>query len=257
MDTWHREYQLLFNKLPQDRPLTSDALLTLVKASAPNSRSRVRAVVNTHALARFAGIEYDAKRYRGKYSFDSSMKPRTLPTDEAIVEYYHKIDNARWRWVYAMLATYGLRGHEVFFLDLESLKRGDSVLKVLDGKTGPREVWPFHPEWFHSMECYRPLLPKINLDRSHILLGNSISAYFRKDIQSREKMPFLPYDLRHRFAVRLCEYGFETALAAKQMGHGLDVHMTVYYKWISRDIHQKAYVKALSNPNRPLSLIHI
>ena len=251
LDTWHREYQLLFNRLPQDQALTSEHLLTLVKASKPNSRQRVRAVVSTKALARFVGLDYDPSRYRGKYSFDSSMKPRNLPTDEAIVDYYHTIENVRWRWVYAMMATYGLRGHEVFFLDLESLKRGETILKVLDGKTGPREVWPFHPEWFQELQCYRPLIPRIKLDRSTIALGNSISSYFRLKTQSRSKMPWLPYDLRHRFAIRLCEYGLETALAAKQMGHGLDVHTTIYYKWIARDIHQKAYLKVTQNPNRP------
>jgi integrase len=251
METWKGEYQRVFNKLPQNKPLTAEALLKLVRDTKPNSRQRVRAVVSTQALARFAKLDYDASRYRGKYSFDSSMKPRELPTDEDILDYYYRIENIRWRWVYAMMATYGLRGHEVFFLDLVDLTAGNKILKVLDGKTGPREVWPFHPEWFYDMQCHRPLIPKIKLDRSTVLLGNSISSYFRIETESRVRMPFQPYDLRHRYAVRLCEYGLETALAAKQMGHGLDVHTTIYYKWIARDIHQRAYLKATQNPNRP------
>jgi hypothetical protein len=35
---------------------------------------------------------------------------------------YHrdKLTNPAWQWVYGMMATYGLRNHEVFFLTLQN-----------------------------------------------------------------------------------------------------------------------------------------
>jgi hypothetical protein len=38
-----------------------------------------------------------------------------LPSDEVIVEWYDRIPNPTWRYVYGIMATYGLRNHEVFF----------------------------------------------------------------------------------------------------------------------------------------------
>jgi len=39
-----------------------------------------------------------------------------------------------------MIACYGLRNHEIFHLDLDSLKTAPGILEVLDGKTGARTV---------------------------------------------------------------------------------------------------------------------
>lgn len=45
----------------------------------------------------------------------------TYPSDEEIVDLYNKIPNDKWKWVLGMLATYGLRTHEVFFCGAEDL----------------------------------------------------------------------------------------------------------------------------------------
>jgi hypothetical protein len=250
-ETWVREYQNMFKRLPQDVELTAPILHAAVINTVPNTRQRVRACLVFTALAKFAKIDYDAKRYRGNYQFDTSTKERHLPTDEAIAAYFATIQHPKWRWVFGMMATYGLRNHEVFFIDLDRLRSGDSVIKVLEGKTGPREVWPFHPEWFYEMECYRPLIPDIDLKRNHIRLGAAVTKYFKNKTKTRETLPFNPYDLRHRYAVRTFEYGLKTTLAAKQMGHRLEVHNRIYHQWISHDIHQKAYTEILRNPTRP------
>jgi integrase len=250
-DTWKREYAAMFKRLPQDQELNAQTLHAVVIGTTPNSRQRVRACVVITALARFAKIDYSASRYRGKYSFDNPDKPRELPTDDAIVAFYSRMENPKWRWVFAMMATYGLRNHEVFFVDLERLRRGDPVIKVLEGKTGPREVWLFYPEWFYDLDCYRPLLPNVGENRSHIQLGGTVSKYFREPRKGRELLPFNPYDLRHRFAVRTLECGLKTTFAARQMGHRLDVHNRIYHQWISRHVQDQAYEEFLKNPNRP------
>ena len=45
---------------------------------------------------------------------------RHLPSDHQILESLLRIPNPRWRLAYGLMATYGLRNHEVFFSDLSA-----------------------------------------------------------------------------------------------------------------------------------------
>ena len=57
---------------------------------------------------------------------------RDLPTDELIERIWAKIPNKSWKFVFGLMATYGLRNHEVFFCDLSSLTNfGDKIVRVL------------------------------------------------------------------------------------------------------------------------------
>ncbi|MEM6716600.1 MAG: hypothetical protein AAGD09_21015 [Cyanobacteria bacterium P01_F01_bin.56] len=72
------------------------------------------------------------------------MAIREIPSDEDIIRYRNELENPAWQWVYGVMACYGLRNHEVFYLDLSEFP----VVRVLDDtKTGAREVWPCYPEW--------------------------------------------------------------------------------------------------------------
>jgi integrase len=246
-ETWKNDYGRILGRLPQSEPLTGEALMELIKSTTPNSRQRLRTCMVTKSLATFAGIPLDAMRYRGRYS-SLKTKPRTLPDDALILATYHSFKNPYWRWVFGVVATYGLRPHEALLLDFDALRRGERTAIVLNGKTGPREVWPFHPEWFDEFHLQRVLLPGVDFTRSHIALGRSVSKHF----QDIAKIPFKPYDLRHAWAVRTVAYGYPSTLAAKQMGHDLRVHNSIYHKWINKNIHDDAYARVLGNPDRPL-----
>jgi len=64
-----------------------------------------------------------------------------------IAEIRESIPNPAWQWAYGMMACYGLRNHELFYLDCDRLP----LLVVKDGsKTGYHRVHPFFPEWFDS-----------------------------------------------------------------------------------------------------------
>lgn len=246
--TWKGDYWKILKALPPERILTRDLLHDAVTSTNPNTKTRKRAVMVAGAIARFAKIDYDPKPYKGKYSQFKSTKTRNLPTDEQIVEIYHQIENVGYRWIYAMMATYGLRDHECFRLDLDRLRSGDSVILVQEEtKTGSREVWPYHPEWFEQFHLSTIALPDVNLKRTNESLGRSVSKYFR----DYHPLPFVPYDLRHRWAVRTLEYGLKDSLSAQQMGHSLDIHNRIYQKWIDRLTQQREYDALISNPDRP------
>ena len=64
-------------------------------------------------------------------------------------------------------------------------------------------------------------------------------------------MPFKPYDLRHCWAVRALRFGVPVSLAAKWMGHSVDIHTKTYQAWISREMEAQVYEQSLRNPNCP------
>lgn len=193
------------------------------------------------ALAKFAGIEFDPKPYRGNYS-PSQVSPRNLPDDATIARCRETITNKSWQWVYGMMATYGLRNHECFKLDLEAFP----VVRILDDtKTGTREVWPCFPEWTEQWNLKNRILPPIQLDRSNDKIGHSVTAYLSP------KLPFTPYDLRHAWAVRTLEFGWPDALSAQQMGHSLEVHNRTYQRWINVRHHQRVYDLLVNRDDRP------
>lgn len=245
--TWKSEYLKMLKRLPQDKPLTRDRLHQIVLDTQVHTRSRVRAVMVTGRLAAFAKLKYDPSPYRGKYRA-GDINPRDIPTDAVICEWFDKLSNPGWKWVYGMLATYGLRPHEVFRLDLATIAQGDRVVQVLrPTKTGARQVWAFHPEWVERFGVLSPVLPPINLDRPNTAIGESAGRYFGRHFG----LPFPLYNLRHAWAIRTFEYGLPIELAAKQMGHSVEVHTTIYHRWISKSVHQRAYDEVMNRTDRP------
>lgn len=240
-DTWTGDYAKPLRRLPEGEQLGPEVLLQLVEGTEPNSRSRVRACVAAGALAKFAGVEFDPRPYRGNYS-PTKVTPRDLPTDLAIVEARNSVQNPAWRWVFGMMATYGLRNHEVFHADLSCFPR----VKVREGtKTGAREVWPCYPEWAEEWGLEYVKLPKISLERSNQKIGHSVSAYLSP------LLDFAPYDLRHAWAIRTLLFGWPVELSARQMGHSVDVHTRTYQRWISSQQIEGVYRLLVERADRP------
>ncbi|MGK7913298.1 MAG: hypothetical protein AB4050_17735 [Synechococcus sp.] len=115
--------------------LTAQMLRELVIATRLDSASRKQACIVTGALGKFARLDFDPKPYRGKYS-PKKVKPRELPDDATIAECFYKIRNPGWRWVHGVMACYGLRPHEAFHVEPESLREEPGILTLRDGKTG-------------------------------------------------------------------------------------------------------------------------
>ena len=175
---------------------------------------------------------------------------RNLPDDNSIEELWKNIPNKSWQYVFGLMATYGLRNHEVFFCDLSSLKNsGDKILRILPTtKTGEHQAWPFHPKWVDLFELSSlgndpTLLPKINRDLKQTTLqniGKRITDQF-----NRYSINIRPYDLRHAWAVRTILYDLPDTVAARMMGHSVSLHTQTYHHWITKRDQQKAVNNAL------------
>lgn len=235
-NTWRIDYEQIYRRLSPDKPPSKADLEKIIAATQPNSRSRKRVCQALQLLAKSAGIEgIDFAGLKGKYSA-SRVSPRSIPPDEKIVEIFHLIEDENWRWVLGMLAAFGLRPHEVFFVEWND----EHSITITEGKTGERQVWAIWPEWVKLFDLRNGEPPSHNRkDKSHIGLGQVVSKFFTR-------LPFNAYDLRHAWSIRAIEFGLDTTLAAKQQGHSVRVHEETYQRWLDREIHERAYERLLA-----------
>ena len=260
ISTWQSAYKPYLNRLivisnESSLKLNEALLLKILLSYKENSRSRQQCGIALSALARHLNLELPEnwKQLQSGYGIHESNF-RDLPSDDEIMKSFHLIPNPKWRFVFGLMATYGLRNHEVFFSELSCLKKdGDKILRVFpQTKTGEHQVWPFHPEWVSYFHLDKTTdlsnsLPNIktNLqDRTLQHIGRRVSEQFR-----RYKIPFTPYDLRHAWAVRTILIGLPNTVAAKMMGHSVSIHTKTYHHWITRRDQQLAVDSALSRIN--------
>ncbi|MDJ0674381.1 MAG: site-specific integrase [Calothrix sp. MO_167.B42] len=246
--TWRKDYLATFRKLNWSQSLTAAAIEQVVLSTVPDSRVRQRCCLCFKALAKFAGIEMDLSQWAGSYS-PKLVKPRNIPGDELIAREINAITYPRWKWCVAMLATYGLRNHELFHLNYDDIAEGECIITVHRGKTGFRRVYPIYPEWFARFELPKVVLPRRRSDGKHSNdgLGKTVSQAFR-----RMELPFTAYDLRHAWAIRSLMFGLDVSLAAQMMGHSLKVHHDTYHHWISERHYQEAFERLMQREDRPL-----
>ncbi len=242
-------------------PVTTALLLDVLESYELASRSRQQCSTALAALARHCELELPsdwAERGAG-YGLHRAQF-RQLPSDAQIVQHLPLIPNPRWRLIYGLIATYGLRNHEAFFCDLSALAPGgDRVIRVLPtSKTGEHQVWPFQPDWVErfglaALASGREALPAVNTDLRRTTLqqvGRRVAEQFR-----RYNLPITPYDLRHAWAVRTIHIGLPDTVAARMMGHSVAIHTRTYHHWITRRDQQQAVDAALARlePRTPLA----
>jgi len=224
------------------------------------SRSRKQCATSLSVLAKFLEMKLPENWKLSSKGYGLNKAGfRNLPTDELIEKLWDKIPNKSWKLVFGLMATYGLRNHEVFFCDLSSLTNfGDKIIRVLPTtKTGEHQVWPFHPEWVEKFELSKlgenpELLPNINRDLKVTTLqniGKKITDQF-----NRYSLQIRPYDLRHAWAVRTIFYDLPDTVSARMMGHSVSLHTQTYHHWITKRDQQQAVNNALSKVKRTKSI---
>ncbi|MGD1949742.1 MAG: hypothetical protein ACFB14_08860 [Leptolyngbyaceae cyanobacterium] len=245
--TWRNGWLQYFNTLDSSLPLTEALLIEAVLSKKPNTAQRKNICIKLQALAEFAGVNVDLTEYRGKYG-RAAMKPRELPSDELISEWAtsNRITDTSWKRVFGLIAAFGLRPSEAFLGYL----RDDGQYQVVEGKTGPRLVRPFYPEWVDQWDLWVESLPDIDIDKAkkNSQLGNFAHGHLRR----KYKVPFKLYDLRHAYAVRVHNvFGLSEAVGASLMGHSVDVHLGTYQRWLGEEVVNKAIDRVLAKEDRP------
>jgi integrase len=150
-----------------------------------------------------------------------------VPSDEEIVALLARID-PELAWHLGVMATYGLRPHELdkceFICDKHRLMVAD------DTKTGGRIVVPCPLEWVDKFNLRSERRRLQEVDKAD---STSKWLYARKKTYDIE---FKPYVLRHSYAGRLWRTGgprLDIYTAARLMGHSVKVHEKTYRAWIT------------------------
>lgn len=257
--SYHNNYRLIFRRLPQAELLTLDLMRrTLLQESEPETRSREVFCMAYRKLAEFMKRQgaIDADTFESfrlevlelSRGYESKpVNPEDLPTEDQIVEIWHGIKQPGWKWVYGMLATYGLRPHEIFNLDVERFTRKTEALRVFDTtKTGQRLAYPCPSAWRDRFELWDVQLPDIQTEgKSNKDLGRKISQEFRE-----QKIWHDPYDLRHAWCIRTALLGVPDGVAARWAGHSVAVRTKIYLQAISESQHQGVFERMKSEEMR-------
>lgn len=150
-------------------------------------------------------------------------KPVEVPTDAEIIAWVEGAGASA--WYFGMMATYGLRPHEIEGARL--IER--DYLQVQEGtKTGFRTVVPLPREWVDrfGLRDRRLRTTKPGSQTG----GNVVAKWLNKEIR-RLGIPWRPYALRHAYAGRLWREGgsrLDIYTAARLMGHTPQQHAKTY-----------------------------
>ncbi|CAA9372780.1 hypothetical protein AVDCRST_MAG94-4292 [uncultured Leptolyngbya sp.] len=228
-NTWRVGYSSCLKWLPPKEELTEALLIDWVyEHSEPGSRRRVQYVTCAQRLLKVAGLPDSVmlKDLCGGQSI-KPVNPRSLPTDAEIVQKRGEIKDEAWRWVFSVLATYGLRPHEIAFLDWSQYP---TIRTHARTKTGERAIEPLYPEWAEWCKD----VPDLEWDENNDKNGTKVTKWFKRHIG------WSAYNLRHSYVRRCVEFGLPVDLAARLLGHDTSLHVAVYQQWIGEATHLNA-----------------
>lgn len=241
-DTWANHYAYYYRRLPQDRPLSLGAVMPLIFETADHSRARQQLCRQMQKLCDFAGLDVNLLQYQGRYSSQSAAD-REIPGDEVIAMGWARLRSPQWRWVYGMMATYGLRNHECWYCEFTA-----EGLWVSQGKTGPRLIdLPLYPEWVERWNLAQVKRPKVKVERGYKYLSAQSSQAFR-----RAGVEWPPYDLRYAYGHRgSVLFGYEHGIMARMMGHSVDTHVRMYQRFIDDRLVRRKVADLKARPGLP------
>ena len=240
--TWAVDYAAPLKPLLLIPDLQPEHLINLVEATTPSTRTRRRCSHAAATLATAIGFSAEVQqnlRTMGRgYSPTTDTAPRNVPTDEALVAFIDSLPT-NWQWPVGICAVYGARPHEAL---LYSEVLSSKLLAISDGKTGSRTCFALPAQWIDRWDLTAKRLPVFDYDRSNKVVGAEMGIYFRK-----AQAGFKPYDVRHAFAVRtIYSPKISPSLAAKSMGHALQVHNRIYQKWFDASGMEALHAQLLS-----------
>lgn len=232
--------------------LTKETILKVLQKTESGTSSRTHLTSAMSVFCNTFNFEFNFKGYKDGYK----PEKRIIPTDKEIEEKFHNFEQETYRkdfqwqayqWIYGMLATYGLRPHEVFAIHIEDFTNPSNTLHEVrldetttEGvKTGERTIFPLHPEWVELFDLKNVKI--LENKRSFKSKTESISKSFLKT-----KIGFSPYNLRHAYAIRGHELGIPIKEMADNMGHSVDMHTKTYQKYMTMDTRRIVYQNAIN-----------
>ncbi|WP_088240679.1 site-specific integrase [Calothrix rhizosoleniae] len=264
-NTFANYTSVIKRNLPLTTLATKNNFESIINSFQGNKKNELIAVTSVFIKTFELGFKLDVTR--------DNVTPahREIPEDDQIVSSFDlfakfalnrkntNISDAidtweMWRWVYGMLATFGLRPRELFVQpDINwwiSPQNIDYTWKVnKNTKTGYREVIPFVPEWIKLFDLHNPKPLKILEKKVAKIASVQNINWMRRDISRwfrKVGIEFQPYDLRHACAIRSHLQGIPIKAAADNLGHTVDEHTKTYQRWFGIENRKKAFAEVIT-----------
>ena len=217
--TWEINYLGRLRQLPPGGRVTTAAITAALEKYDRSSCSYKELFYLLRHLARLVGVEFPEVP-QPTYSQAALV---AVPDDAEIVAWIDALTGPP-RWYFGMMATYGLRPHEI---EGSTLIERDYCQVAEATKTGFRTVVPLPREWVERFSLrdrqLRPTLEGAANDRA-----DAVSKWLWRQARG---LPWRPYALRHAYAGRLWREGgsrLDVFTAARLMGHTPAQHSKVY-----------------------------
>ncbi len=239
--TWRTSYYSPLKKLDRSATLgVEEAARALDTCKGVPSQAR-RLKILLKVVFEMYGLPVDELR---KIQIEPyKVKRRDPPSDEEVIAAVDALrerslaaiksaNREGWAWVFGMMATYGLRDHECWYVDLDSLRatKGKEIRILEGGKNLQGHYVPAMPiDWVERWNLLDGGPPVIK-HRFNSDLGRRVGEWAKS-----HGLPFQPYHLRHAYALRCIRQEVPDHYAAAWMGHSLAVHQKVYQKWMRQE----------------------
>ncbi|MFM7675368.1 MAG: hypothetical protein ACKO5F_07240 [Synechococcus sp.] len=192
----------------------------------------------------------------------SSMRVRVIPSDADLEHWLDRLEPFH-QWVFACIAVFGLRPHELWHAEGIDERGWITIPGDMKTKTSEHfaqavpdawlERYQLRQNWdlFHSQLNARWTVRFAEISGVRIAVNNvAVSNALYKEFQHRGLQKLWapraegagmdwvrPYDLRHAYAIRCatsaeCSESFDDDMAS-WMGHGLEIHRRIYLRWMS------------------------
>jgi integrase len=238
--TWKSAYLPYLRKLEQIAGcnLSQERLIETLLSYKSGTRSRQQCATVLRMLAASTGLRLpeDWQELAGQYK-PPSKQAKNILSDNEILEAAAKIPNAAWRMAFGILAAYGLRNYEVFFLDCSGLEEKNGfALKVLEINNAPeRDILPLSVSWIKDFGIEKlsrdpSLLPAVATNLSFTTpqqVGRRVAEQLR-----RYDVGVLASDLRHAWAIKAIANGKPDSITSRMMGLDLPRFVSEYKEWI-------------------------
>jgi len=243
LNTWEKSYFDLFKKLDIDAKIDNQSIIAAIKKTEANTVTRNNLVRVLKAVCKLIDYKFDFSSYSCSTN-KIQRKERKIPTDDEIIKAWATMPDEATKWVFGMVATYGLRPEEIFINPhLKEYVDPSNTLSVFfvnrDCKTGDRKVLPLKPEW---VDLFNLKNPKPLITKAAKL--ETIISWVNKKFRRSPHWQRGAYDLRHGYAIRGHKYGIPVADMARYMGHDIETHVKEYQRWIGLDTMIEVYLEA-------------
>ncbi len=261
--------------LPKDKLAINTSFIDAVQTCTSSDSVKNELIKVIRVLCKCSGLEVpELSNLKIK---SSATRKRDIPNDAEIEKEYLKFETYAinrpsklttrkdrnnwklWRWVYGMLATYGLRPREIFVNpDLDWWLSSDNTINTWrvneECKTGEREALPLYPRWIETFNL------KTDTEAIELLKAKIANKITSKQLSSARHgtdrwfrfvgIPFQPYDLRHAWAIRAHLMGIPIKAAADNLGHSVNMHTSIYQKWFSLENRKVAIEEAIKKKSK-------